>query len=262
MPPAIALAALPEIAGASGAAGAAGGGGIMSMLGGLGGSGAGGKAAMSGITGIIQAIQAKNIKKKADAALPPAIDPRQAAFLSELNQKRKAIDTGAEFNTGMNAVNATNAATNDAIVKSTGGDAGGTIAGLLKSERAAGDGVNNVIATGQNQQMQYNSMFNDLNNKISARALQLQMYKSLQARAEATQKQQTANQNLMGALGNVPKSNDAQPGAAGSFLGGDSSVPLTPNLTPPTLSPPTNPDDLQLKGNGGKIDTSFLYNLR
>lgn len=151
-------------------------------------------------TGLFQQIQANALKKKANSALPPTIDPRQASFLAELNQKRKAIDTGADFASGMNAINQTNATTNNAIVNASGGDAGGTLQGLLQSEGVANQGKNNVLAQGQQQQMQYNSMFNDLNNKIAGRALQLQMYRSQQARAEWAQKQQHASQNLQAGM--------------------------------------------------------------
>jgi hypothetical protein len=186
-------------------------------------------------TGLIQNIQAGKLKKKADAAMPDLIDPRQASFLSELNQKRKAIDTGADFGAGMNAVNTTNAATNNAIVKSTGGDVGGTIQGLLQSQQVANNGANNILAQGQGQQLAYNSMFNDLNNKISARQLQLEMYGSQQLRAEWAQKKQMANQNMMAGVG----------GAASLF-----SSPVSGGGTPPVgaSAPGAN-----------AVDPSFLY---
>lgn len=219
---------LPEVTGAVGggaaAGGAGGGGGLMSMLGGGGSGGSGGGAGGSGgkgaaiglATGLLQQIQAAKLKKKADAAMPGLIDPRQAAFLSELNQKRKAIDTGADFGAGMNAINSTNAATNNAIIRSSGGDVSGTIQGLLQSEQAANNGKNGVLAQGEGQQLAYNSMFNDLNNKIAARQLQLELQQSQQARAEWAQKQQSANQNLMaGISGAASLSGSGQPDQSG-----------------------------------------------
>lgn len=216
---------LPEIAGSLGGeaaagAGASGGGGISSMLGkiggGSGGSGSSNKGGVLGLaTGLIQSIQAAKLKNKANSAMPPLVDPRQAAFLSELNQKRKAIDTGADFGVGMNAVNSMAASTDNAITKSSGGDVGGTIQGLLQAERTANDGTNSVIANGQNQQLAYNSMFNELNNKIAARQLQLQMYKSQQAQAEWAQKKQSANQNVMAGAASILGGSPPVTGGAG-----------------------------------------------
>lgn len=147
--------------------------------------------------GLIQTIQAKKLKDRADSAFPDLVDPSQAAYLAELGQKRKSIETGADFAQGMQAINATNAGTNDAIVRSTGGDAAGTIQALLQSERVAGDAKNNVLAQGQQQQMQYNQMYQGVLDQISARKLQLKMQRSQQAQAEWAAKQKSASQNLM-----------------------------------------------------------------
>lgn len=187
---------------ASGAGGAAGG--LGSMLSGLGGGGSGLlKGGMGLATSLIQNLSANKAKKNANSLMPGQVDPRQAQFLAELNQKRKAIDTGADFGTGMNAINGTNASTNEALTRASGGDVGATIQGLLGSQRTANDGQNNVLAQGQQQQMGYNSMFNELNNKIAARSMQIQMQKSQQARAEWAQKKQSANQNGMAGAANL-----------------------------------------------------------
>ncbi len=203
--------------GGAAAGGAAKGGGMMSKMGGMmgkggGGGGGGGGGMMSGLmeranmpkqatmglaTGAFQALQAMKLKKKAESAMPPTVDPRQAAFLSELNQKRKAIDTGADFAAGMSAVDTTQAGTNENIIRAGGGDAGGTMMALLQAQRGASDAKNKVLAEGQGQQQFYTSQFGDLNNKIAARAMQLQMYRSQQARAEWAAKKQAADANIM-----------------------------------------------------------------
>lgn len=153
--------------------------------------------AMGLAMGLIQTIQAKKLKDRAESAFPDLVDPSQAAYLAELGQKRKSIETGADFAQGMQAINATNAGTNDAIVRSTGGDAGGTIQALLQSERVAGDAKNNVLAQGQQQQMQYSQMYQGMLDQIAVRKLQLQMQRSQQAQAEWAAKQKSASQNLM-----------------------------------------------------------------
>lgn len=237
------------------------------MKGAKGGASLGPEGAVAGAgiglaTALIQNIQANNLKKKAESAMPPNIDPRQASFLAELNQKRKAIDTGADFASGINTINQTNAGTNNAIVNSSGGDAGNTLQGLLQSEGVANQGKNNVIAQGQQQQMQYNSMFNDLNNKISARSLQLQMYRSQQARAEWAQKKQSASQNTMAGGAAATQ----MLGQAMNSGGGPSTGDMLSSEGPmQSIAPPSLPGGITgnegLKGSGGTLDLSVLNNL-
>lgn len=224
--------------------------GIDSLLGGMG--GLGGEIAGAGATGglslipaalqigssIVQNISAAKKKKQADSLMPGTVDPHQAAFLAELNQKRKAIDTGADFGAGMNAINSTNASTNEALTRASGGDTGATIQGLLGAQRVAGDAGNNVIAQGQQQQMGYNSMYNDLNNKMAARAMQIQMQRSQQARAEWAQKKQTANQNMMS-------------GVAGLFSGGAPKIPGLGGEEAEMMNSQGGPNTSLMGGTGG-----------
>ena len=158
------------------------------------------QAGLSSGVGILQNLQAMKLKRQADSAMPGFVDPNQSAFLAELQQKRRSIDTGADFAAGMNTIDSTNAGTNEAIVRSTGGDVGGTIQALLQSQGMANQAKNNVLAQGQQQQMQYNQMYGSLLNRIEDRKLQLQMYRTQQARAEQMKKQQQANQNMMAGL--------------------------------------------------------------
>lgn len=161
------------------------------------------QSALSIGTGLLQTLQANNLKKQANSAMPDLIDPNQSSYLAELAQKRKSIDTGADFAADMNYIDSQNAATNEAITKNTGGDVGGTIQALLQSQRVSSDAKNNVLSRGHQQQFGYNQMFGDMLNKISAKQLQLQLYRSQQARAEWAKKKQQANQNMMAGIGNL-----------------------------------------------------------
>lgn len=233
---AIPIAAIAKVAGGSGGkkGGANGLGGIIQK--GVDVSKRTTQAGVSGITSLVQQIQANRLKKKADAAMPELVDPGQAAFLSELNQKRRSIDTGADFAAGMQAIDATNAGTNDALVRNGGGDAGGTIQALLQSERVAGDSKNNVLAQGQQQQLAYNSMYGDMLNKMSARKLQLQLLQSQQARAEWAEKQQAASRNFMGFLGGGPMmGKKGDPSQAGN-------TPATAGASPVDTGAPASTD--------------------
>lgn len=236
------------------------------------------EATMGLASGLFQSLQAARLKKAANSAAPSLIDPRQASFLSELNQKRKSIDTGAAFQTGMNAIDTTNEATNEALTRNTGGNTAGTIQALLQAQRGAGDAKNSVIGQGQGQQLAYNSMFNQLNNQIAGRTLQLQMQKSQQLRAEWAQKQQVANQNLMAGVAGLmeQKQNygkpdfESNPGATDitsakdpdsafntgwSFKGKTDTTPETPNQVPQTVmtgdnAPTTSSNVMDMVKNG------------
>lgn len=177
--------------------------------------------AMGLAMGAIQSIKAKKLKDKADAAMPELVDPGQAAFLSELNQKRRSIDTGADFAAGMQAIDTTNAGTNDALVRSAGGDASGTIQALLQSERVAGDSKNNVLAQGQQRQAQYTSMYGNLLNDISQRSLELQLMKSQQARAEWAKMQSNASKNVQAGIAGFSGAGSPQIGQAGQGNSGE-----------------------------------------
>jgi len=181
--------------------------------------------------GIIQNIQANKLKKNADSAAPPLVDPNQAAFLSELNQKRASLDSGTAFAAGINNINATGAGTNNALVRAGGGDVGGTIQSLLESERATNDSKNQLMGQGQHEQDFNNTMYGDLLNKVSARKMQLQLQKSQQLRAEWAQKQQGANQNTMAGFTNLAGSLMPSTGgdSASSGIGGTGNTP-SPDL--------------------------------
>jgi hypothetical protein len=230
---------------AGGAAGGAGGasGGASGALGGLGGSSGPGASAGAGLslaTSLVQGIQAQRQKKKADAAFPELVDPNQAAFLSELNQKRRSIETGADFAGAMDKINATTAGTQEAITRNTGGDVGGTIQALLQAQNSANSAKNAVIGQGQQQQLAYNNMYGGLLNQISARRLQLQMQRSQQNLGEWAKGQQGTNQNLLAGLTSAAGMGanalaNQQPGAevtAGAEGASPESLPMLSSLLP------------------------------
>lgn len=258
---------LSSLGGAGAASG--GGGGASSMLSGLGGGGGGGGqsgqaigAGISLATSLVQGIQAAKLKRKADSAMPEMVDPNQAAFLSELNQKRKSIETGADFAGAMDQIDATTAGTNEAITRNTGGDVGGTIQALLQSAGSANNAKNNVIAQGQQQQMAYNNMYGGLLNQIAARRMQLQMYNSQQARGEWAKKQQAANQNFQAGITNAASAlGQGQSGPGGQQMpGGEAAGGAPENLPMKTMSLPGGSGGEELMG-GGNLDPSALSGL-
>lgn len=188
--------------------------------------GAGAGAAIGGVLSGIQAISAYNQGKKADAAMPELVDPLQSSYLAELNQKRKSIETGADFAEGMRSADTSQAAASDAIVSASGGDSGSAIQGLLQAQRVAGDAKNRVIAQGQQQQTNYNALYEGMLNQISGRKLQLELYNTDRLRAQQAAKQQGANDNFMASLGRLASGNNGLPATSES---GSETVPANIN---------------------------------
>lgn len=231
-------------------------------------------ATVGGVTGIIEGIQAIRAKRKANSEFPGLIDPQQAAFLSEMNQKRKALDTGAEYTAGMDAANEGNASVNDAIIKSTGGDTGSTIQSLLQSERVMGQNQNNVLAQSQNAQKFFTGVSADMLNRIAGRKMQLELAKSSQDRAEWAQKSQDATANILNAVGrmgpgkNIPAGGGGTPPPANASAGIDwahllnnsnaPALPEQPTQTPVDQTVATPSVTGELPTTGSSIDLSSM----
>ena len=170
-------------------------------------------------TGLIQNIQADKLKKQSASAAPELTDPNQAAFLAELNQKRKSLASGASYGAGMQQADLTQAATNQAIVNGAGGDSGATIQGLLQAQQVSGNIKNQTLVNGEQQQLAYDSAYGTQLNKIAARKMQLQYGEQQQRLAEWAKKKQFASQNantgITGAAG-LLSGLAGQPGATDS----------------------------------------------
>lgn len=216
-------------------------------------------AAVSLGTGAIQSLQANKLKNKADAAAPEDVDPNQLAYLAELKQKARSIETGADFASGMNAIDAAGAGTNQAIAQAAGGSSAQLIQGMLQSQKGVNAGKNQVLAQGQQNQVAYDNAYMNLLNKISARKMQMQMQRSQQYRAQWAKKAGAAGQNLMtgvtGALSALPQNSspEGQPSFPTDWSADMSSpnpdmlsgkpnqenIMIDPNQAPPTVTPPS-----------------------
>lgn len=205
-----------------------------SSSGGGGQSGAGGTG-LSLATGLLQGIQANKLKRQADAVFPELVDPNQASYLAELNQKRKSIDTGADAAEAFQEANQNQASANDAIVKASGGDSGSAIQGLLQAQGVAGATKNKALADGQNQQFAYTGAYGNQLNMIAAKKLQLQLLKQNQLMARFAAKQQAAGQNTQAGLGRLlsgTQPSEAQ-GQSAQFANGltvDQMSQMTPDI--------------------------------
>lgn len=146
-----------------------------------------------------QAIGARRDQKAADSLQPSLYDPQQQAFLAEINQKRKSINSGSAYAADMGEINQGQAGTNQAIVQAAGGDTAGTIQGLLSAQQGAGRLKNQVLAQGNQEEQFYNTFGNNLLQNMSGRSLQLQLAEQAQKRAQWAQQSQDSYGNLTNA---------------------------------------------------------------
>jgi len=194
-----------------------------------------GTAALSIGLGAAQSIQANKLKNKAESAFPEMVDPNQSAFLAELGQKRKSMETGAEFASGMKEAESTGAGTMQAITQAAGGDSGSTIQGLLQAQKGINASKNQVLAQGQSQQQGVDAVYANMLNKISARKMQLQLQRSQQAMGEWAKKQGAVSQNLTTGVTGLLSSLGGGAGE-GMDMGADANLAGKPSIDNTTMS--------------------------
>ena len=143
-----------------------------------------------------QARGASRDRQAADNLQPSLYDPQQQAFLAEINQKRKSINSGSAYAADMGDINQSQAGTDQAIVQAAGGDTAGTIQGLLSAQQGAGRLKNQGLAQSDADNQFYNTFGNNLLGNMSARSLQLQLAEQAQNRAQWAQQSQDSYGNL------------------------------------------------------------------
>lgn len=178
---------------ASGAASGAGqGSAIGSLIPGIGTVAGAGVGALAG--GISAGLKQKRSNESQQI---PLVDPAEVARLAQLEQSRKSINAGTDAMTQLGIQQQQNVgrATQSGISKMTGGDVGGTIDALLKSQKATQGGQNNVIAQSGARLPYFENAQNGLLNRITQRKLELGLLDRSQRVAEAAQAQTDNNIN-------------------------------------------------------------------
>jgi hypothetical protein len=167
-------------------------------------------AAVGAIVGGVSSGIKANKAKKADEAIQ-AQDPMELARLAEINRIRKSIGAGTDPLT-QNAIRVaqqTNASTQGNIARVTGGNVGATVTGLTRAQRGTQAATNQAVAGAQQRLPFFENMAQQLNTRISQRALEVGLMRRDQAMAEKAADQKAASANIAGAIG-----------AAGSMKGG------------------------------------------
>ena len=228
------------------------GAGIGSVVGGIAGSivpglGTAVGASIGGAVGggIGSAVDASKNK----AQQPPMVDPNQLALLNEMNQRRKALMTGAGVQSGINQVNQATAQTQNVISRNTGGDIGNTISGLLQAQRVGGQNINQVLGGANQQQQFFTTLADQLNGKIADRKLGLQQYEYGRQLAQQAENSKNNMTNL-GSLATSPEIQDLLK----RMMGGGSGLAAMPNTQQMGISNPSQIGSSNIMPQSGNIN--------
>jgi hypothetical protein len=183
--------------GTGAASGAGMGASIGSIVPGIGTAiGAAGGAILGGVTSGI-----KENKSQQSQGIP-VVDPNERARLSRLEQLSKTMSSGSDALTQQNVRNQQNVgrAAQNAISKSTGGDVGGTLDALLRSQKATQVGVNQAVAQSAQRLPYFDSAAGQLGSRIAQRRLELDLLNRGQDLASSTRNRTTSNLNTQALL--------------------------------------------------------------
>ena len=155
-------------------------------------------AAISGALAVGQTIAGAAKMAQANNITIDETDSRQVSFLDEILARSRAYDTGAAFTNARDSLSRDVASINAGVVATSGGQGGAAANNLARVAESSAAGFNNVMATGQQMQMQYTGLANQLINDIAQRRLEVRMAEKMQKRAMGTQLLQDGMNNMMG----------------------------------------------------------------
>jgi len=186
--------------GAAGA-GAASGAGMGATLGSLvpGPGTAIGTAAGALIGGIGGALKQKKANESNEI---PEVDPMERERLARIQQISKNLSAGTDGLTQQNISQQKNVgrAAQNAISKVTGGDVGGTLDALLRTQRGTQSGVNQAVAQAAQRMPYFDSAAGSLASRIAQRRLELGLLNRSQYTAENAQARTDSNVNSQALL--------------------------------------------------------------
>lgn len=175
-------------------------------------------AGASMLTGIGQAIAGAVQRKQAEKNMPADEDPEQRAELERLKQDMRSMRSGTDATTQANLreINQGTAQTQQAISRNTGGNVGGTISGLLQAQRTGANQAGQVYGQARQQSNYFQSLRDQMQNRIAQRKLELGMYRNQQDMARSATNEQEGFQNIaqgassgLGMIGNLAQQKQA-----------------------------------------------------
>lgn len=183
---------------------------IGSILGGVAGSiipgvGTAVGAAAGGAVG--SGFDAMKAKKKADASFPDNEAPQLNSYLSSLQRKLRATETGSYASNKLNDFKLGASKVSEGIGYGAGGSNAATNQQLLS--RNLGDSFNKVLAGIDERSMGYESLAAQLVTRISERRDQLGLAKYSQAKAEEMQGKKNLMQTINAGAGYLDGTNQS-----------------------------------------------------
>ena len=166
-------------------------------------------AAIGGAAGIGMGLLGNMNKPKQ----PPLTDPNQAAFLEDIQRKRRALATGQDFAYQLaNKQNQQQLAQTQQNVLRSGSDMASVQQGLNISQQNSGNQSNKSMSEILQQGGIFTQMAGQQIDAISKRKFDLQFQDYLQKLREKSEATQGMTQNIMG--------------AAGMYLAGNKNIPI------------------------------------
>jgi len=124
-------------------------------------------------------------QRRAKKLEPPPEDTEQRRFLNELMRRRRAMMTGSAYTETLREIRSQQAATQRGMERAAGGAGGALIAGLARTQRAAGSTFSELAAREEEKALGYTQLVKQMIDQISQRKLELQMSKYTQALLDA-----------------------------------------------------------------------------
>ena len=158
-----------------------------------------GGAIGQGVGGLIDAASSR---RKSEQATPGLEDPLEVERLEELRQASRSVSAGTDFATQnrIQEIQNLTSSTQGAVSRNTGGDTGGTISGLLRSQQQGQRGINQAITESQSRLPFFQNLIQTLGTRVSQRKLELGLLDRAQNLGQAAQSEKDAFANLNAAL--------------------------------------------------------------
>jgi hypothetical protein len=153
---------------------------------------------------LYDAVKGRQAGKRAEQAGADIEDPETRAFADEIDRERRAMETGAAFQSERQKIRQMTADTQSSIVDATAGDTASTLSALMQAQSQGGRQMNEVLARGFNRQKYFTNLYNKLNQRIQQRELEMEQLDETQALAEEAQRKKQARANLNAILAQAP----------------------------------------------------------
>lgn len=154
-------------------------------------------------TSLFGGIASRSLQKKAESITVPSQNFQQQHFLNQLQEQRRALQTGTANMAQQEAIQQQGALATQNALRASGGDIGTAIWALNRINRSTGRGLNELYSGMSGQAMQMMGLLGQTTQAMANREYQIKGMDRAQKLAEATQARKDFGENLMGTLGKL-----------------------------------------------------------